>query len=558
MSGNPKGRDDLFALAKKLCRRQETLVTLQKANDPWMADVDWRSKHAYWVADIFERFDIRSDIFERFDIRSRVHGRRVHYRLISQETPILQVDGTPYVNTVDCWERLCAAIRDARYLDLISTDVIIDRRNPAPVINRTDNSDVAAEISVAGGRIEHHDFGPSYAPPIIGLPGVWLTQKPSRAQSYHLEIWIEKSSMNEVLLPLGMAYGVNVASFIGEVSATACKALVERAIASGKPVRIGYISDFDPAGIGMPIAAAVKIDWFAKKSGVDLDIRLEPVALTAEQCIQYQLPRTPIKETEARAAGFEARHGSGATELDALEALHPGALREILVEFIDRYYDHDLDDEVERAVEQCRRQLASIRSEIEEQFSEQIKNLDAARERIAAAFDAVNGPAEETYRRAVAEAYEVYHDALERVRPEIEEMEDRLVAQAETVRTQMTAAFEEAAPDMDLFDWPEAAEGDEDDDALYVSTRDYVEQVDVYRAHRGKDEDIGRAIDQLAVKTCIRCGKSFSTSHPRQLYCDNSCADKAHVASRTSRRQRAHADRHAKARHFCARRPIQP
>ena len=158
--------------------------------------------------------------------------------------------------------------------------------------------------------------------------------------------------MNEVLSPLGREYGINVATFIGEVSATACKNLVDRAIASGKPVRIAYISDFDPAGRDMPISAAVKIDFFAKKSGVDLDIRLAPVALTEEQCIQYQLPRTPIKKTETRLASFEARYGEGATELDALEAPHPGALREILVEYIDRYYDHALDEEVEHAVQQ--------------------------------------------------------------------------------------------------------------------------------------------------------------------------------------------------------------
>ena len=274
-------------------------------------------------------------------------ARQVHYRLISQETTVLQVDDTPYVNSIDCYNRLCDAIRDARYLDLISTEVIIDRRNPEPTINYTGDDNVAAEIEIDDGSIDRHDFGSSYAPPDVHLPAVSLTLEPSIGQPYHLEIWIEKSTMNEVLSPLGREYGINVATFIGEVSATACKNLVDRAIASGKPVRIAYISDFDPAGRDMPISAAVKIDFFAKKSGVDLDIRLAPVALTEEQCIQYQLPRTPIKKTETRLASFEARYGEGATELDALEALHPGALREILVEYIDRYYDHALDEEVE-------------------------------------------------------------------------------------------------------------------------------------------------------------------------------------------------------------------
>jgi hypothetical protein len=513
---HPKCRADLFVLAEKLRRRQETLYTLGNPNDPWMADADYRSKHAYWIA----------DIFERFEIRSTVHGRHIHYRLVSQKTPILQVDGTPYVNSIDCFNRLCDAIRDARYLDLISTEVIIDRRNPEPIINHAGDGNVAAEIEIDDGSIDRHDFGPSYAPPDVNLPAVVLTQEPSD-QPYHIEIWIEKSGMNEVLSPLAREYGINVASFIGEASATACKNLVDRAVASGKPVRIAYISDFDPAGLDMPISAAVKIDFFAKKSGVDLDIRLEPVALTEEQCIQYQLPRTPIKKTETRAASFEARYGAGATELDALEALHPGALREILVEYIDRFYDHDLDEEVEHAVERYKDELDNAQSEIEEQFSEQIKNLDVERERMAAAFELINGPAEAAYNRAMLEARRAYHAALEPVRAEIDEMEDRLITQAETVLARMMAALEETVPDPDLFDWPEHAEGDEDDDALYASTRDYVEQVDVYRAHRGDDEDVGLAADRVITKSCTVCGKSFNTPTASKLYCSSSCASKA-------------------------------
>jgi hypothetical protein len=69
--------------------------------------------------------------------------------------------------------------------------------------------------------------------------------------------------------------------------------------------------------------------------------------LTADQCKQYHLPRTPIKDSERRAGVFEARHGAGATELDALEALHPGELRKIVIEAVDHYYDSDLQERAE-------------------------------------------------------------------------------------------------------------------------------------------------------------------------------------------------------------------
>jgi hypothetical protein len=59
------------------------------------------------------------------------------------------------------------------------------------------------------------------------------------------------------------------------------------------------------------------------------------------------IPRTPLKETEPRKEGWEERHGEGANELDALEALHPGELGRMLVEEIERYYDDDLQDQID-------------------------------------------------------------------------------------------------------------------------------------------------------------------------------------------------------------------
>src|SRR5882724_1596118 len=250
MGEKPTCRADLMELAKTLRRRLDTLYTLGSPNDPFMADQDFRSKHAYWIA----------ELFRDMDLPRRVHVRQIHYKLISRETPVLQVDGEPYVNSSNCFNRLCDAIRDARYLGLIPEDAIIDRRNPEPTINHVDDDgDVSADVSVTDGGIERHEFGQYYSPPEIVLPETLLLNEPTVGQRYHLEIWIEKSTANEVLLPLGREYGINVATFIGEVSATACKNLIDRAIASGRPVRIFHITDFDPGGRSMPVAAAVKI-----------------------------------------------------------------------------------------------------------------------------------------------------------------------------------------------------------------------------------------------------------------------------------------------------------
>ena len=133
------------------------------------------------------------------------------------------------------------------------------------------------------------------------------------------------------LMPLGVRYGINIVTGVGELSLTRCIELVARARASGRPVRILYVSDFDPGGMSMPVAVARKIEFYVRSHDETLDIQVRPVVLTEEQCIEYRLPRIPIKASEHRGAKFEERFGEGMTELDALEALHPGELQRIFV-----------------------------------------------------------------------------------------------------------------------------------------------------------------------------------------------------------------------------------
>ena len=51
---------------------------------------------------------------------------------------------------------------------------------------------------------------------------------------------------------------------------------------------------------------------------------------------------TPQGDGKGGALRFEARFGEGATELDALEALRPGELEQILTQEIERYFDNNL------------------------------------------------------------------------------------------------------------------------------------------------------------------------------------------------------------------------
>ena len=65
-------------------------------------------------------------------------------------------------------------MRDARYLDLIPANVIIDRRNPVPTINLPNEHDSPAEITTVTGGIETHPFNGSYEAPTLTLPSLAL------------------------------------------------------------------------------------------------------------------------------------------------------------------------------------------------------------------------------------------------------------------------------------------------------------------------------------------------------------------------------------------------
>jgi hypothetical protein len=160
-------------------------------------------------------------------------------------------------------------------------------------------------------------------------------------QHYHLILWIEKSTMNDVLLPLCERFGIDLIPGVGNASVTSVISMLRRI--SGKPVRVFYISDFDPAGEGMPVGVARQAEFWDEQFAPGAEIKLNPLVLTREQVIRYRLPRIPIKDTDSRKRAFEERHGEGAVELDALEALYPGELARLVEEAIRPYFDDNLE-----------------------------------------------------------------------------------------------------------------------------------------------------------------------------------------------------------------------
>jgi hypothetical protein len=447
--------ETIKALAKERRLSVDDLLAMARKNDPFYfgTPADWEA--ARWFKGVWDRFGYHTAGFP-------VHLRRIHYRLVSQERPIeLWFDHKPYINTETCWENLGTAVKAARYLGLVPFDGFIDARNPETEVYVPEQGDgPRVEIEALDGVLYGLPFLPLRDLP--ALPRLALRGYEGR-QRYHIWIFAEKTTMHDILRPLCRQYQVNLLAASGQLSIPQVYRAACRIRDDGRPARILYLSDLDPAGDSMPVAGARKLEWFQhftqsplREELADIDVRLEKVAITRQQGDDYNLPRTPLKESvSSRNKDWANRHGEGGLELDALEALHPGALRRIMTRALSKYFDGGLEGrvysarkDVERALgERGQRAVVDLQGRIEAVKSQ----YDALRKEIAPRLQALDTAAQETW------------DAV-------------------------TAALREESREIDLDDWPipEAAEAEEDDEPLFKSDRTYDEQLAAYKAFQGR------------------------------------------------------------------------
>ena len=472
----PTGYSDISAMAAELRRPMHSLIALSDDNDPFIADRPGRRlEGAQWFAELWNRLEIPDG----------VHLRRLHYLLVSTANIILP-GGEVYQNTHKCWKFLGSCSADARYLDLVDADAFVDRRASEPVVYLPDDEAATPSITVEDGTVPEFaaDDIPlmEYTPveyDIPDLPSVAL-HPPKLAEAYAIEMWVEKSTAEDILLPIAQARRVGLVTGVGEMSITRCLGLVRRVLAHRRPTRILYLSDHDPAGDGMPVSVARKIEYFLRREGGDdLDVRLIPIVLTAKQVERYDLPRVPIKETERRRAAFEERHGEGAVELDALEALHPGELGRIVEEAIDVYRSptRRAKRAIDRLAANIERDIAEVTETVVAEHEEDLAPLRSEFEDVQ---DAVA-----IEQAAIAALIQDVVAGIARHERAIEQHLDRWRAHAAPVWESIRETIEDRLPDLTEIEWPQPEPPDEAE-ALYDSHRDYVEQIARYKLHQGK------------------------------------------------------------------------
>src|SRR5262249_15440040 len=304
--------------------------------------------------------------------------RGLHYLLVST-TGLTKPNGQPYLNNDKDWTWLLeGAGKSARWLGYVPFERITDNRNADPVIFR--KARVAPKQTISVG-IE------------VTIPDVDdLEPKPVAEgfvprQAFNFVIFGEKASLEPVLLPIAHAKQADLYLPTGEISDTLLFRICCDADEDGRPLVVFTVSDCDPAGYQMPISIARKLQAFRDLLFPELTFEVVPVALTPEQVRELNLPSSPLKEGERRAGPWVEAFRIEQTEIDALLALRPDALREMVEDAFAPYFDDTLEDRVKAAetawLEQAQQAIdaqinPAILAAVREEASTKLVELESA------------------------------------------------------------------------------------------------------------------------------------------------------------------------------------
>jgi hypothetical protein len=151
-------------------------------------------------------------------------------------------------------------------------------------------------------------------------------------QPIRIQVWSEKGTVRGTLKPLLDQYGIQFFPVHGFSSATAINDIVDQQCGQDIPLNIIYAGDHDPSGLYMPMVDLPKRFarlWELKKSGKPMNITIEHVALSSDDC--DGLPSFPAKKTDPRYNWYIEHYGHKAWELDAM---NPEVLRQRVEEAI--------------------------------------------------------------------------------------------------------------------------------------------------------------------------------------------------------------------------------
>jgi hypothetical protein len=174
-------------------------------------------------------------------------------------------------------------------------------------------------------------------------------EAPSNDNRPRIELWINKSSLNQIILPTCFKNGATLVSVSGRPSKEAVKSLIQR---SDKATIVLCLSDLSVSNFAFCRDMANMIA--EEEASVGLDIRVKKIGLMPPQVIDLRLPLVQgekgLKEDRRKYETYLKPHDSmkrKMAELDALEAYYPGGLSGFVNEALSKYsWQVDLDDDL--------------------------------------------------------------------------------------------------------------------------------------------------------------------------------------------------------------------
>jgi hypothetical protein len=307
------------------------LTVLSTQVDPYRLDTPAGHRDGAWLAEQLDR---------AVGAKRRIHWRGLHHAIVAAGN-IRKPNGEVYHNDDADWTWLAnSAGKAARWLGYVDFERIVDNRNSDPVIHR--KARVAPETWVSIGLdITIPDVDD--LEPFAGVTGF------EGRQPYALTIFGEKTSLEDVLLPIAGRFEADLYLPAGEISDSLLHRMAKDGASDGRPMVVLVLADCDPAGHQMAVSIGRKLQALRDLRFSDLEFEVVPVALTVEQVRELRLPSTPLKETERRADKWREAFGVEQTEIDALATLRPRVLDEIVTAAIAPYFDASLAARVSEA-----------------------------------------------------------------------------------------------------------------------------------------------------------------------------------------------------------------
>lgn len=195
---------------------------------------------------------------------------------------------------------------------------------------------------------------------------------PLRGQPYEIELWSEDAGSVPMLAGIAQDYPVTIYSTGGFSSVTVTHSIAQRVLSRHVPTIFLHIGDYDPSGesifksmsqdVGAFVSAESGCSWDPNTGQTyneeDLDeasydFRPIRVALTEEQTLQWNLETAPPKKTDSRSRNWEG-------ETVQVQAMTEDQMRDVVTETLDRFYDHDVANEIKAQARRERLEMAPL------------------------------------------------------------------------------------------------------------------------------------------------------------------------------------------------------